>query len=80
MAPAYHPKPRDYVIIIGSSMFFQIPFTWFKDLRLGAKIASTIFASIAVLSCYWLLLRYRIRFVFVWLIALLLAQRHFSIA
>ena len=34
--------------------FFQMPFTWFGDLRLGAKISATIFASLAVFSCYWL--------------------------
>src|SRR5688500_6201863 len=31
---------------------FQIPFTWFGDLRLGAKIASVLFASLALASCY----------------------------
>lgn len=56
---------------------FQIPFTWFGDLRLGAKIASTIFASVAVFSCYWLLVRYRIRYSFVWLLALLACSAPF---
>jgi hypothetical protein len=51
--------------------FFQMPFTWFGDLRLGAKISAAIFAGLAVFSCYWLLLRYRIRYSFVWLLALL---------
>jgi hypothetical protein len=49
----------------------QIPFVAFSDPRLGAKIASAIFGSLAVLSCYWLVLRYRIRYPLVWLIALL---------
>jgi hypothetical protein len=49
---------------------FQIPFT-FGDLRQGAKIASITFASIAVISCFWLLLRFRIRYPFIWLLALL---------
>jgi hypothetical protein len=56
---------------------FQIPFTWFSDLRLGAKIASTIFASLAVFSCYWLLVRYRIRYPLVWLLALLACSAPF---
>ncbi|HYJ87487.1 MAG TPA: hypothetical protein VEW46_15610, partial [Pyrinomonadaceae bacterium] len=34
---------------------FQIPFTWFTDLRLAAKISATVFASVAVFSCYWML-------------------------
>lgn len=49
---------------------FQIPFT-FGDLRQGAKIASVIFASLAVLSCFWLLLHFRIRYPMLWLLALL---------
>ncbi|HEX9543684.1 MAG TPA: hypothetical protein VF955_00775, partial [Pyrinomonadaceae bacterium] len=45
--------------------FFQIPFTWSGNLRLGAKISATIFAGVAVFSCYWLLIRYRIRYALV---------------
>jgi hypothetical protein len=55
----------------------QIPFTWIRDLRLGAKIASTIFASLAVFACYWLLLRYRVRYILVWLVALLACSAPF---
>jgi hypothetical protein len=50
---------------------FQIPFATFPDPRLGAKISAVIFGSLAVLSCYWLLLRYQVRYTFVWMIALL---------
>src|SRR5882724_2269122 len=51
--------------------FFQIPFAMFADPRLGAKVASAIFSSLAVFACYWLLMRYRIRYPLLWLIALL---------
>lgn len=57
--------------------FFQIPFTWFQDLRLGAKIGSTIFASVALFSCYWLLVKHRIRYTLVWLVALLACSAPF---
>ncbi|MGI8838579.1 MAG: hypothetical protein ACR2H4_18330 [Pyrinomonadaceae bacterium] len=57
--------------------FFQIPFTWSGNLRLGAKISATIFASAAVFSCYWLLIRYRIRYPLVWLLALLACSAPF---
>jgi hypothetical protein len=50
--------------------FFQIPFTWFHDLRLGIKVSAVIFASLAVFSCYWLLVRHRIRYSLVWLLGL----------
>lgn len=55
----------------------QIPFTAFSDPRLGAKIASALFGGLAVLSCYWLVLRYRIRYPLVWLIALLACSAPF---
>ncbi len=57
--------------------FFQIPFTWFHDMRLGAKVASTIFASVALFSCYWLLVHHRIRYSLVWLVALLACSAPF---
>lgn len=55
----------------------QIPFTWFGDLRLGAKIAATLFASLAIFSCYWLVVRYRISYALVWLVALLACSAPF---
>jgi hypothetical protein len=69
-------NPRDYVDHHLLFHIFQIPFT-FGDLRLGAKIASLIFASLAVLSCYWLLLRFHIRYSLVWLLALLACSAPF---
>jgi len=57
--------------------FFQMPFTWFGNLRLGAKISATIFASLAVFSCYWLVVRYRIRYSLIWLLALLACSAPF---
>jgi len=48
-----------------------IPFTWFSDLRLGAKVATVLFSTVAVFSVYWLTLRYRIRYPLLWLLALI---------
>jgi hypothetical protein len=56
---------------------FQIPFTWFTDLRLAAKISAIIFATAAVLSCFWLLVHYRIRYSLIWLLALLACSAPF---
>src|ERR1044071_1236058 len=64
-------NPKDYVDHHLLFHIFQIPFVAFSDPRLGAKIASALFGSLAVLSCYWLLLRHRIRYPLVWLVALL---------
>ena len=68
---------KDYVDHHLLFHILQIPFTWFRDLRLGAKIASTFFASLAVFSCYWLLVRYQIRYILVWLVALLACSAPF---
>lgn len=56
---------------------FQIPFLWFFDLRLAAKISATVFASAAVFSCYWFLIRYRVRYPLMWLLALLACSAPF---
>jgi hypothetical protein len=69
--------PKHYVDHHLLFHFFQMPFTWFGDLRLGAKISAAIFASAAVFSCYWLLVRYRIRYSPVWLLALLACSAPF---
>ncbi|MCM3871199.1 MAG: hypothetical protein ND895_10975 [Pyrinomonadaceae bacterium] len=69
-------NPNDYVDHHFLFHIFQIPFT-FRDPRLGVKIASTIFASVAILSCYWLLVHHRIRYVMVWLVALLACSAPF---
>ena len=64
-------NPKDYVDHHLLFHIIQIPFAASSDPRLGAKISSALFGSLAVLACYWLLLRYRVRFALVWLIALL---------
>src|SRR2546426_12259587 len=63
--------PKNYVDHHLLFHFFQMPFTAFGDLRLGAKISAMIFATAAVFFCYWLLTRYRIRYSLIWLLALL---------
>jgi hypothetical protein len=70
-------NPRDYVDHHLFFHFLQIPFTWFGDLRAGAKISSVVFASLAVFSCYWLVVRYRVRYALVWLVALLACSAPF---
>lgn len=68
---------KDYVDHHLLFHIFQIPFVEFRDPRLGAKVGSIVFASLAVLSCYWLLIRYHIRYVLVWLLALLACSAPF---
>ncbi len=54
-----------------------IPFTWFRDLQTGAKVAAILFASLAVFSCYWLVVRYEIRYRLIWLLGLLACSAPF---
>ena len=68
---------KDYVDHHLLFHIFQIPFAAFSDPRLGAKIGSAIFGGLAVLSCFWLLLKYRIRYPLVWLIAVLACAQPF---
>lgn len=70
-------NPKDYVDHHLLFHIFQIPFAAFSDPRLGAKIASAFFGGLAVFSCYWLLMRYRVRYSLVWLIALLTCSAPF---
>ena len=70
-------NPKQYVDHHLLFHFFQMPFTWFGDLRLGAKVSAIIFASLALFSCYWFLIRYRIRFALIWLLALLACSAPF---
>lgn len=70
-------NPKDYV---DHHLFFHIlliPFTWIGDLRLAAKAAATFFGSCAVFSCFWLIIRYRIRYPLVWLVALMASSAPF---
>src|SRR5438067_3779009 len=68
---------RDYVDHHLLFHIILIPFTWFRDLQTGAKVAAVLFGSLAVFSCYWLVVRYEIRYRLLWLLALLASSAPF---
>jgi len=70
-------SPGDYVDHHLLFHVLLIPFTWFRDMQTGAKLATVIFASIAVFACYWLIVRYEIRYRLLWLLALLACSAPF---
>jgi hypothetical protein len=70
-------NPKDYVDHHLLFHLILIPFVRSADPRLGAKISSALFGGLAVTLCYWLLIRYRIRYVLVWLLALLACSAPF---
>jgi hypothetical protein len=49
----------------------QAPFTKFGNEILGAKISAWLFASLAVFACYWLLVRHKVPFPLLWLVAIM---------
>ena len=71
-------NPRDYVDHHFLFHVAQIPFTWISaDQHVGAKISAWFYASLAVFACYWLIVRYRLRFTLLWLLALLASSSAF---
>jgi hypothetical protein len=63
-------NPKDYVDHHFLFHVLQIPFTFFSDFQTGAKLGTWLFASLAVFSCYWLLVRNRLSYPLVWLVAI----------
>lgn len=55
----------------------QIPFLWFFEPIMAAKVAAVFYATLAVFSCYWLLIRYKVEYPLVWLLALLTCANPF---
>jgi hypothetical protein len=70
-------NPHDYVDHHYLFHVLLIPFTWFRDLQTGAKSAAVVFASLAVFACFWLIVRYEIRYRLIWLLALLACSAPF---
>src|SRR2546423_4658798 len=75
--PAFNSLPlttlnaKDYVDHHLLFHVLQIPFTWFSDIQTGAKICTWLFACLAVFSCYWLVIRNRLSYPLVWLVAVI---------
>ncbi len=49
----------------------QIPFLWFFEPVMAAKVAAIVFSTLAVFSVYWLVHRYRVGYSLIWLGAIL---------
>ena len=70
-------NPKDYVDHHFLFHILQIPFTFFSDFQTGAKLGTWLFACLAVLSCYWLMLRNRLSYPLVWLVAIVASSAPF---
>ncbi|MEO5857399.1 MAG: hypothetical protein ABIR33_00475 [Pyrinomonadaceae bacterium] len=55
----------------------QIPFLWFFEPVMAAKVAAVVFGTLAIFSVYWLLYRYDVDYLLVWFAAILTCANMF---
>ena len=70
-------NPRDYADQHFLFHILLIPYTWSGNLTKGAKTAVVVFSTLAILSCYWLLLRHNVRYDFLFFLALMSCSADF---
>ncbi len=70
-------NPQDYNDHHFLFHLLQMPFLWFLEPVMAAKAAAVTFASLAVFSVYWLLYRYDVDYLLVWLAAILTCANMF---
>lgn len=70
-------NPKDYADHHFLFHLLQIPFLWFFEPVKAAKIAAVVFGSLAVFSVYWLLYRYKVNYLLLWLVMLLVCGSSF---
>jgi len=63
-------NPQDYNDHHFLFHLLQIPFLWFFQPVMAAKVAAVVFSSLAIFSVYWLLYRYKINYPLIWLAAI----------
>ena len=70
-------NPQDYADHHFLFHLLQIPFLWFFEPVMAAKIAAVFYGSLAIFSVYWLMFRYRVDYLLLWLVALLTCANSF---
>lgn len=55
----------------------QIPFLWFLEPVMAAKVSAIVFSTLAIFSVYWILHRYRVGYPLIWLGAILTCANMF---
>jgi len=69
--------PKEYADHHFLFHLLQIPFLWFFEPVMAAKVAAVTFSSLAIFSVYWLLYRYQVDYLLLWLLALLTCANPF---
>lgn len=70
-------NPQDYADHHFLFHLLQIPFLWFFEPVMAAKLAAVFYGSLAIFSVYWLMFRYKVDYLLVWLAALLTCASSF---
>jgi hypothetical protein len=70
-------NPQDYADHHFLFHLLQIPFLWFFEPVMAAKVAAVVFATLAIFSVYWLIYRYGIGYQLIWLLAILTCANMF---
>lgn len=70
-------NPQDYADHHFLFHLLQIPFLWFFETETAAKVAAVVFGSLAIFSVYWMMYRYKIDHLLLWLGALLTCANPF---
>lgn len=63
-------NPQDYNDHHFLFHLLQIPFLWFFEPVMAAKVAAVVFATLAIFSVYWMIYRYKIEYQLIWLAAI----------
>lgn len=70
-------NPQDYNDHHFLFHLLQIPFLWFLEPVMAAKVGAVVFATLAIFSCYWILYRYKVDYQLLWLAAILTCANSF---
>src|SRR5688572_11376440 len=70
-------NPQDYNDHHFLFHLLQIPFLWFFEPVMAAKVAAVVFSSLAIFSVFWLLYRYNVDHLLLWFAAILTCANMF---
>lgn len=70
-------NPKDYADHHFFFHLLQIPFLWFFEDVTAAKVSAIVFGSLAIFSVYWMLFRYKVNYLVVWLLAIMVCANPF---
>lgn len=70
-------NPQDYNDHHFLFHLLQIPFLWFFEPVMAAKISAIVFSTLAIFSVYWLLHRYRVEYPLIWFGAIMTCANMF---